>query len=50
MFDVLFITFFVLLYIYPMIKDVRGGYQSQYDTISDRYIDLELTKRYIRKK
>lgn len=40
------LTVFYIIYIHPMIKDATGGYQSQYDTIMDSYIDFELNKKY----
>lgn len=40
------VAVFYLIFVHPMIKDARGGYQSKYDTVLDNYIDMELTKRY----
>jgi hypothetical protein len=40
------IAVFYVIFIHPMVKDARGGYQSKYDTLMDNYIDLELSKRY----
>ena len=44
------LVIFYIIYIYPMYKDMSGGYQSKYDTIMDSYIDLELSKRYNKDK